>query len=78
VTGSRPGGQRGQGSGPGRSAAGPRLVAAAVLAFLLFDYPVLAVFGSGGSVGGLPLLVVYVFAAWAAVVALAARYSRGS
>lgn len=67
-----------QPGGTGRAPAGPRLVAAAVLAVLLFDYPVLAVFGSGGSVLGLPVLPVYVFTAWALVIALAARLTRGS
>ena len=69
---------RGQRGGTARPPAGPRLVAAAVLAFLLFDYPVLAVFGSGGEVLGLPLLPVYVLSAWALVIALAARLTRGS
>lgn len=64
---------RGSGSGEGGSA---RLVACAALAFLLMNYPLLAVFAGGGRLLGLPVLPLYVFAAWAVVVGLAARLSR--
>ena len=60
-------------SGEGGS---PRLVACAALAFLLVNYPLLAVFADGGRLLGLPVLPLYVFGAWTLVVGLAARLSR--
>lgn len=53
-----------------------RLVAVAVLAFLLFDYPFLAMADKPVRVLGLPLLWVYLFAAWTAVIVLVARTGR--
>ena len=46
-----------------------RLVAAFLLGVALFTPPLLVVFGNGGSVGGVPLLFVYVFGAWIALTA---------
>ena len=54
----------------------PRLVAAAVLALLLFNYPFLAVFDVDVRVLGIPLLWAYLFTAWALVVALMAWLVR--
>jgi hypothetical protein len=54
----------------------PRLVAAAVLALLLFNYPFLAVFDADVRVLGIPLLWAYLFTAWALVVALIAWLVR--
>ena len=54
----------------------PRLAAAAVLALLLFNYPFLALFDRDVRVLGIPLLWVYVFAAWALVVGLVAWLVR--
>jgi hypothetical protein len=54
----------------------PRLVAAAVLALLLFNYPFLAVFDVDVRVLGIPLLWAYLFTAWALVVALIAWLVR--
>jgi hypothetical protein len=56
----------------------PRLVAAAVLALLLFNYPFLAVFDVDVRVLGIPLLWAYLFTAWALVVALVAWLARDS
>ena len=70
--------QRGERPGGGRPAAEPRLAAVAVLAFLLFNYPLLAVFAGDVLVLGVPLLTGYLFSAWAVVIALAARLTRGS
>jgi hypothetical protein len=56
----------------------PRLVAAAVLALLLFNYPFLAVFDVDVRVLGIPLLWAYVFTAWALAVALLAWLVRDS
>lgn len=57
---------------------GPRLLAAAALAFLLFDYPLLALFDVPATVLGVPVLWAYLFVAWGAVIALVARTTRGS
>ena len=54
----------------------PRLTAAAALALLLFNYPVLAVFDVDVRVLGVPLLWAYLFTAWALVVALMAWLVR--
>ena len=48
---------------------GARLVALSVLGFLLFNYPVLALFNRGGTLFGVPVLYVYIFAIWAALIA---------
>lgn len=53
-----------------------RLVALAVAALLLFTYPVLEVFDTGRLLGGLPVLVWYLFGAWAVVIALSAWIGR--
>ena len=57
------------------SAAPARLVGLFLLAVLLFNYPLLAAFGAG-SIGGIPLIYVYLFAAWLAVIVLAALVLR--
>ena len=59
-----------------RSAA--RLGAAAVLAFLLFNFPFLAMADKPLRVLGVPLLLVYLLAAWALVIALVAWLVRDS
>lgn len=46
-----------------------RLVGIFIFGLVLFHPPMLAVFGQGVRLGETPLLFVYVFAAWAAVVA---------
>jgi len=46
-----------------------RLVVLALAGFLLFGYPFLAVFSRAERVAGIPLLYVYLFAAWAAFIA---------
>ena len=53
-----------------------RLVATAVLALLLFNFPFLAVFDSATLVGGVPLLWAYLFVVWALVIALVAWVVR--
>ncbi len=53
-----------------------RLVGLFLLAVLLFDYPLLAAFSTSGTVLGVPLLYAYLFAAWFAVIALAALILR--
>jgi hypothetical protein len=49
-----------------------RLAAAAILGFLLFNYPLLAVFDLDARLFGVPLLWAYLFGAWAGLIALAA------
>jgi len=47
-----------------------RLVALFALGLLLFSFPLLSLFNVGGTVLGVPVLYAYLFAAWAALVAL--------
>jgi hypothetical protein len=53
-----------------------RLVALALLGFLLFNYPLLSLFRTEGTVLGIPLLYAYLFASWALLIALMALVSR--
>ena len=50
---------------------GQRLIALFVLGCLLFNYPLLSLFNSSGTVLGIPVLYAYLFTAWALFVALA-------
>ncbi|MDP2245404.1 hypothetical protein [Pseudomonas sp.] len=45
-----------------------RLVAVFMLGCLLFSYPLLALFDSGGEVFGIPLLFAYLFGIWALLI----------
>ncbi|HSE09992.1 MAG TPA: hypothetical protein VLB29_15110 [Nocardioidaceae bacterium] len=47
-----------------------RLVALALLAFALFNYPVLSLFDRDALVLGLPLLWLYVFVSWGVLIVL--------
>ncbi len=49
-----------------------RLVALFLLGGLLFNYPLLAVFNVAGEAFGIPALYVYIFLAWALMIALLA------
>ena len=51
---------------------GPRLVALFLAGALLFNYPLLALFDRATTVLGVPLLYVYIFCAWALLIALLA------
>jgi hypothetical protein len=51
---------------------GQRFVALCMLGMLLFNYPILALFNVPGALFGVPVLYVYVFVAWAALIALMA------
>jgi hypothetical protein len=51
---------------------GQRLAALFLLGNLLFNYPFLALFNRPESVLGIPLLYLYVFGAWALLIALLA------
>ncbi len=48
----------------------PRLVALCMLGCVLFNYPILALFNVPGAVFGIPVLYMYVFVAWALLIAL--------
>ena len=52
--------------------AGQRLVALFLLGCLLFNYPLLYLFNADHRLFGIPLLYVYMFAAWALLIALTA------
>jgi len=54
------------------NAKGQRLVAIFLLGNLLFNYPLLALFNRHDSLFGIPLLYLYVFGAWALLIALLA------
>jgi hypothetical protein len=56
----------------------PRLVAVAVLGFLLFAPPLLSLFDRKAQVFGVPILVAYAFIAWALIIGLVAAFSAGS
>lgn len=49
-----------------------RLAALFVLGALLFNYPLFALFNHPITIGAVPILYVYAFAAWALLVALLA------
>jgi hypothetical protein len=51
---------------------GQRLIALFIFGCLLFNYPVLSLFNVATVVFGVPVLYVYIFAAWALLVALMA------
>jgi len=57
---------------------GERLVALALLGFLLFNYPLLSLFSAEGSVFGVPVLYAYLFASWGLLIALMAIVVRKS
>jgi hypothetical protein len=50
----------------------PRFVALCMLGVVLFNFPVLALFNVPGTFLGVPALYAYIFAAWAALIALMA------
>ena len=49
-----------------------RLIGLFLLALVLLNPPLLMLFGGGDTVFGLPLLYLYIFAAWLAIIATAA------
>ena len=49
-----------------------RLVGVFLLGVVLFNYPLLAVFNRTAEVLGVPLVYVYIFAAWGLVIVLLA------
>lgn len=61
-----------------RGRKGERLVALAFLGFLLFDYPLLSLFSTEGTVAGVPVLYAYLFTSWGVLIALMALVVRKS
>jgi hypothetical protein len=55
-----------------------RLVALAVLGFLLFDYPLLSLFSSDERVLGVPVLYAYLLTSWTLLIGLMALAVRRS
>ena len=51
---------------------GQRLTALCLLGFLLFNYPILALFNLPKAVFGIPVLYAWIFCAWAVLIALMA------
>ena len=60
------------GSGMRQGQRGERLVALFVAAWLAFHPPLVTLFGVKATLFGLPVLYVYLFAVWGAVIALTA------
>jgi hypothetical protein len=56
----------------------PRLIAIFVLGVLLFAPPLLSLFDRHTFVAGVPILWVYLFCAWGAIIALVAATIRRS
>ncbi|HXV99463.1 MAG TPA: hypothetical protein VEC93_13655 [Anaerolineae bacterium] len=53
-----------------RNLKGQRLAALFLVGCLLFNYPLLSLFSQDGMVWGIPILYVYIFLAWAALIGL--------
>jgi hypothetical protein len=51
---------------------GQRLIALFLCGCLLLNYPILSLFSSSGGIFGVPVLYVFVFLAWGALIALMA------
>jgi len=51
---------------------GQRLVATFLLGGVLLNYPVLFLFASSRTIGGIPVLYVYIFGVWSLLIALMA------
>ena len=54
------------------------LIAVFLLGTALFNYPILSLFDKSAAVLGVPLLYVYIFTAWALVIALVAWIAERS
>ena len=57
---------------------GERLVAVALLGFLLFNYPLLSLFSTEERVLGVPVLYAYLFVSWGLLIGLMALVVRRS
>lgn len=59
-----------------RGLAGQRLVVVFLIGAMLYNYPVLSLFDRAALFLGVPVLFVYMFAVWAALVAIIAWISE--
>ena len=57
-------------------ATGAKLVFLFVLATLVLNFPVLAIFNRGSTLAGVPILYVYLFGVWVAGIAAVAVLAR--
>jgi hypothetical protein len=57
---------------------GPRFIALCMLGMVLFNFPVLALFNVAGTLLGVPALYAYLFAAWAAMIAVMALLAESA
>ena len=57
---------------------GQRFVALCMLGLVLFNYPVLALFNVSGTLFGVPVLYIYIFMAWLALIGLMAWVSESN
>jgi hypothetical protein len=57
---------------------GERLIALALLGFLLFNYPLPSLFSTERTVFGVPVLYAYLFASWGLLIGLMALVLRKS
>ena len=57
---------------------GQRFAALCMLGTLLFNFPVLALFNVPGTLFGVPVLYAYMFAGWAALIALMALVAESA
>jgi hypothetical protein len=53
---------------------GERMVAVFLCGCVLFNYPLLSLFDRGTDLFGIPLIYVYVFAAWGGLIAVMAWF----
>ena len=53
-----------------RAVQAQRLIALFVLGCLLFSFPLLSLFNTGGTVFGIPVLYAYLFGVWVGLIAL--------
>lgn len=61
-----------------RNLTGQRFAAVFILGWLLFNYPLLALFNDADTWFGIPILYAYLFAAWALVIGLLAYIAEKS
>lgn len=61
-----------------RNLTGQRFAAVFMLGWLLFNYPLLALFNDASSWFGIPVLYAYLFVAWALVIGLLAYIAEKS
>jgi hypothetical protein len=55
-----------------------RLIGLFLLGYLLLTHPLISLFDRPALVGGIPLLYVYIFGAWACIILLAALITRAA